>query len=351
MGEKPTPSAATRDQDEPILRAQDVTVWLGGSNRVIRAVDEVSFDLRRGEVLGIVGESGAGKSVLARTVMGLTGLDPRARVEGSITIAGTPVVGASERQMRRLWSRRVAIVFQDPLRSLNPVVRIERQITETIGARSGATRSQAATRAKELLEEVGIVDPPRVLRAYPSQLSGGMRQRVAIAIALAGEPDIIVADEPTTALDVTTANRIMALFQRLQRAHGSSLIVISHDFRVVTGIADTVAVMYAGRFAEYGPAASVTSDPRMPYTRALLDCIPTLGGNRGTVLPAIPGRPPDPAALSTGCAFAPRCDRSSPKCSQQPAPTSPGEAPQRSFECWHPLEPAPTHDEGSHHGR
>jgi peptide/nickel transport system permease protein len=344
-------AASTGDATpSPVLEVRDLSVWLGGGQRTIRAVDDVSLSLGGGEVLGVVGESGAGKSVLARTLMGLTGLDGAARVEGQVEVTGVPILSASEKELRSLWGRRMAIVFQDPLRSLNPVVRVERQLTEILKL-TGLDRSERSARATELLDEVGIVEPERCLRLYPSQLSGGMRQRVAIAIALAGEPDLVVADEPTTALDVTTANRIMALFRELQRSHRMSLVVISHDFRVVTGIADKVAVMYAGRVAELGPTESVTEDPRMPYSRALLDCVPSIGSDRGARLPAIPGRPPDPSLQRSGCAFEPRCAHASERCDTQPASVSPLGEPERSYECWHPLGGRPIDGGGVGDGR
>ncbi|MFD9502960.1 ABC transporter ATP-binding protein [Streptomyces sp. NPDC060035] len=289
----------------PVLEVRNLRTHIATPRGTVRAVDDVSLRLEPAEALGVVGESGSGKSVLARAVMGL--LPRTAASSGEVLFQGRDLLSLSRRERSRIWGTRIALVFQDPGRSLNPVVRVERQLTEGMRRQLGVSRAEARTRALGLLDEVGVPDPERRLRAYPHELSGGMRQRVVIATALACEPDLLIADEPTTALDVTVQRQILDLLRRIQRERGMALILISHDLAVVAGRTDRVAVMYAGRIAETGPTRAVFEVPHHRYTRALLDSTPTLAHERHTPLQLIPGSLPDPTRPPAGCRFAPRC--------------------------------------------
>ncbi len=289
----------------PVLQVRDLRVHIRTPRGVVRAVDDVSLDVGHAQAVGVVGESGSGKSVMARAVMGL--LPPRSGSSGQVLFRGRDLLSLSRKEKTEVWGKRIAMVFQDPGRSLNPVVRIERQVTEGMRRLLGLNRAEARDRALRLLREVGVPDPERRLRSYPHELSGGMRQRVMIAIALACEPELLIADEPTTALDVTVQRQILDLLRRVQRERGMSLILISHDLAVVAGRTDRVAVMYAGRLAESGSTREVFDAPRHRYTQALLETTPTLDHERHTPLRLIPGSLPDPTSPPRGCRFAARC--------------------------------------------
>lgn len=298
-----------RDDDggpQPLLRVRDLVVDFPFEDRVVHAVRGVSFDVARGQTLGIVGESGSGKSVTALSLIQL--LDAPGRVvDGSIAFDGRDVARMSDREVAGLRGKRIGMIFQNPSSSLNPVLTIGFQIVETLRERLGLSRPKARRRAREALVDVGIGDPDRVLQRYPFQLSGGMNQRVMIAMAMACEPDLLIADEPTTAVDVTTQAQILEQLSESTRRSQTSLIFITHDIALVAQYADAVLVMYAGRVAEYGPVASVIADPKHPYTQALLNALPDVDLPATTRLEAIPGEPPDPSNPPLGCAFAPRC--------------------------------------------
>jgi peptide/nickel transport system ATP-binding protein len=301
---------------------------------VVKAVDGVSFSLGEGEVLGLVGESGSGKSVTGFSILRL--VDPPGRVVGGqIIFRGQDLAKLSEREMRSLRGNKIAMIFQDPMMTLNPVLRIETQMVEAVRAHDRVSPAAARDRAIKALAKVGIPSPAERLMAYPHQFSGGMRQRVAIAIALLNGPDLIVADEPTTALDVTIQSQILAEVQELARETGTALIWITHDLAVVAGLADKISVMYAGRIVESGPTDAVLTAPRHPYTEGLLGSIPG-HGRRGERLAQIPGMAPNMARLPQGCAFAARCPRTSDQCLQTaPEITEPTTG--RALRCHHPI--------------
>ena len=300
-----------------ILEVRDLVVSFRTERGLVRAIDGVSFDLAEREVLGIVGESGSGKTVTVLAVMGLI-TDPNAVIQGSIRFRGRELVGLAPREMRKLRGREIAMIFQDPMTALTPVYSIGWQISEQILAHQKVTKRQAWDRAIELLTEVGIPKPEEAVQRYPHQLSGGMRQRAVIAMALSCDPVVLVADEPTTALDVTVQAQILDLLRRLQAKHGSSILFITHDLGVMAELADRTMVMYAGRIVERATSAAIFAAPRHPYTRALLDSIPPIEGPRPDRLLAIPGAPPSLLALPTGCAFAPRCAHRFSACEARP---------------------------------
>ena len=319
----------------PLLSVRDARVGFATARGTLRAVDGVSFDLLSGRTLGIVGESGSGKSVLVRSLIGLVGAGSGAEIAGKVLLEGHDLRALSGASLRALLGRDIGIVFQDPMTSLNPVMKIGRQIGEGLRLNRGLDRSVAAKRSVELLAEVGIPEPERRARQYPHELSGGMRQRVAIAIAIACEPKLLIADEPTTALDVTVQRQILDLLQREQRQRGMAMILITHDLGVAAGRTDDIMVMYAGRAVEMAATRQIFRSPRMPYTEALLRSLPRLTDVAHTRLLAIPGRPPDLARRGGGCAFAPRCSYRSERCeAEQPSLTRDG---QRGFACFHPL--------------
>ncbi len=279
---------------------------------VVRAVDGVDFELDRGEVLGLVGESGSGKSVTGFSLLGL--VDPPGKVvEGNILFCGQDLTTASQQHMQELRGSRIAMIFQDPMMTLNPVLRIDTQMIEAILAHEKLPRKVAWTRARDGLAQVGIPSPEQRLRAYPHQLSGGMRQRVAIAIAFLNNPDLLIADEPTTALDVTIQAQIVHVAQTLCRERGTALIWITHDLAVVAGLADRIAVMYAGRIVEAGATDQIIDHPRHPYTVGLLGSVPS-ANRRGQRLAQIPGMTPNMLSLPNGCAFQERCTRGDELC-------------------------------------
>ncbi|MCC5984863.1 MAG: dipeptide/oligopeptide/nickel ABC transporter permease/ATP-binding protein [Rhodobacteraceae bacterium] len=281
--------------------------------RVYRAVGGVTLELKPGECLGLIGESGSGKSVTALSVMGLVASPPGVITGGAVRLEGQDLVGARYERLRSLRGDKVAYIFQDPLSTLHPLYRVGDQLAEAILCHHGIGRAAAMERAVKLLEDVRIPNASARARAFPHELSGGMRQRVAIAMALANEPDIIIADEPTTALDVTVQAQVLALLDELRRERGVAILFITHDFGVVGQLCDRVAVMYAGRIVEQGTTREVLDDPAHPYTRRLIACVPELGEGR-RVMAAIPGLPPAVDNLPDGCAFAPRCDKATEAC-------------------------------------
>jgi peptide/nickel transport system ATP-binding protein len=303
---------------------------------VAKAVDDVSFSVGRGEVLGLVGESGAGKSMTAYSILGL--VDPPGRVVGGrILFEGRDLATLSAEEMRQLRGNRIAMIFQDPMMTLNPVLRIDTQMVEAVRAHENISAARALERAREALVKVGIPSPDERLKAYPHQFSGGMRQRVAIAIALLNGPDLLVADEPTTALDATIQGQILYEMQKLTRETGAALIWITHDLSVIAGLADRVCVMYSGRIVEQGATTDVLNVPRHPYTRGLLDSVPGNAAPREK-LRQIQGMTPPPTELPSGCAFRPRCPYATAECGETPE-TRPYGAVGQSIRCFHPLSP------------
>jgi oligopeptide/dipeptide ABC transporter ATP-binding protein len=290
----------------PLLSVRDLTVRIGTKRGVAEVLTGLSYDLRAGETLAIVGESGSGKSISVLSLLGLVP-QPPARVTGQVRFEGQDLLAASDQDLRRVRGRRIGMVFQDPMTSLNPVLTIGRQVTESMQLHLGLDDAAARRRAVELLDRVGIPAAARRLDDYPHQLSGGMRQRVMIAIGLACDPAILVADEATTALDVTIQAQILELVAELQRELGMAVIWITHDLGVVAGIADRILVLYGGQVLEAAGVDDLYDRPRHPYTQGLLGSLPVLGEDRPAQLVAIPGLPPDPTALPPGCAFAPRC--------------------------------------------
>ena len=299
---------------------------------VVKAVDGVDFTLDRGEVMGLVGESGSGKSVTGFSILGL--VDPPGRiVDGSIRYQGEELVGAPDERLRALRGNRIAMIFQDPMMTLNPVLRIDTQMVEAIQAHENVPKKAAWERARDGLGQVGIPSPEERLRAYPHQLSGGMRQRVTIAIAFLNNPELIVADEPTTALDVTIQAQIIYEAQKVCRERGTALIWITHDLAVIAGLADRICVMYAGRIVEVGRTDDVIDRPLHPYTAGLLGSVPS-ANKRGQRLNQIPGMTPNMLALPRGCAFRERCPRATDACLVNPDITEPAAG--RSVRCFHP---------------
>jgi peptide/nickel transport system ATP-binding protein len=290
----------------PFLSVRDLSVRFATEDGPVQAVDSLSFELARGRTLGIVGESGSGKSVTSLAVLGLHNPD-RTAVTGSITLDGTELVGADERTLRPLRGRRVAMVFQDALTALSPYYPVGEQIAEAYRRHTRASRRAARERAVELLARVGIPSPGTRAADYPHQFSGGMRQRVMIATALVCDPDLLIADEPTTALDVTVQAQILELLADLQQEFDTSIILITHDLGVIAGTAHEVLVMYAGRCVEHGSTEDVLITPQHPYTAGLLASVPRLGGDPDQPLLPIPGNPPSLLAVPSGCAFHPRC--------------------------------------------
>ena len=296
---------------------------------VVKAVDDASLSLERGRILGLVGESGSGKSMTGYSILGL--IDPPGRiVAGSIRLNGEELTTLDADTWRHVRGNRVSMIFQDPMMTLNPVLRIDTQMVEAVRAHHRVSRAAALERAREALVRVGIASPDERLRAYPHQFSGGMRQRVAIAIALINDPDVVIADEPTTALDVTIQGQILFQMQRLCRESGTGLIWITHDLSVVAGLADDVCVMYAGRVVESGPVDEILDRPMHPYTRGLLESIPSRNVP-GRPLAQIPGMAPSLAALDAGCAFRERCAHATAACRIAPAVSRPG--PGRTLRC------------------
>jgi oligopeptide/dipeptide ABC transporter ATP-binding protein len=319
--------------EPPLLEIHDLRVDFEQGHEIVRAVDGLSYTVEQARTVAVIGESGAGKTVSARAIMGL--LPPTAAVSGSIRFEGTELVGMSEQGLRGYRGRAIAMVFQDPARSLNPTMRIGDQIIEAVRMHRDVSRVAAQERALELMELVRLPAARERFRQYPHQLSGGMRQRVMIAMALAGDPELLIADEATSALDVTTQAQIMELLRDLQQRLGMAVIMISHDLGLAASFADEVLVMYAGRAVEQAPTGTLFAKVRMQYTRALLEAIPRLENPAHTRLAAVPGQPPDLASQRRGCPFAPRCPEASDKCRETEPPFAEQE-PGHRWACWHP---------------
>ena len=303
---------------EPLLSVRDLTVSFVGHSQEAHAVRSVNFDVAAGETIGIVGESGSGKSVTALAIMGL--LAKNATVGGSIKLNGRELVGMDRRSLRKIRGKQVGMVFQDPLTSLNPVIPIGKQLAEALLIHNpGLSRRDARRRSVDLLQMVSIADADRRLDSYPFELSGGMRQRVMMAIAIACRPPLVIADEPTTALDVTIQAQVLEVLQGVQREHNIGVILITHDLGVVAGLVQRVLVMYAGRVVESGSINPVFESPGHPYTRGLLACLPRLDRPRFELVP-IKGVPPSAARIPAGCAFHPRCPHATERCSVEEPP-------------------------------
>jgi peptide/nickel transport system ATP-binding protein len=325
-------TAATAQYTGNTLTVEDLQTHFFTKAGVVKAVNGVSFSVDKGEVLGLVGESGSGKTVTGFSILGL--VDPPGEVVGgSIRFKGSELTGLDEEAMREIRGSRIAMIFQDPMMTLNPVLRIDTQMIEAIQAHTRVTRAAAYARSREVLLKVGIAAPDERLKSYPHQFSGGMRQRVAIAIALLNEPDLIIADEPTTALDVTIQAQILYEAQTLCRETGTALIWITHDLTVVAGLADRICVMYAGRDVEQGDVDEVLDHPLHPYTYGLIESVPSRN-RRGQPLHQIPGMTPSLLDLPAGCAFRTRCDRATEECHREPPVVEHG--PNRRARCFHP---------------
>jgi oligopeptide transport system ATP-binding protein len=326
--------------DEPLLSVRDLRVTFGSGERTVHAVNGISYDLARGETLGIVGESGCGKSVSSLALMRLLP-KPAAKIpSGEIIFDGEEILGLSDEAMREIRGNRMAMIFQDPMTSLNPVLTVERQLTEVIEAHTKLKHREAIDRSVELLELVGIPAARRRLKDYPHQFSGGMRQRVMIAIALACDPQLLIADEPTTALDVTIQAQILDLMRSAVVERDTALILITHDLGVVAGMAQTINVMYAGHIVERSETDELYGRPRHPYTVGLLQSIPRLDERgRGELVP-IQGQPPDLSREIPGCPFAPRCFNVQDRCRQEmpPLEQAPDAADGHEVACWYPAE-------------
>jgi peptide/nickel transport system ATP-binding protein len=317
----------------PTLSVENLRTHFFTKAGVVKAVDGVSFEVRSGEILGLVGESGSGKSITGFSILGL--IDPPGRiVSGAVRFKGEDITKFDDERLRKLRGNRIAMIFQDPMMTLNPVLRIDTQMVETVLAHENVSRAEALERARDALALVGIPAPERRLKTYPHELSGGMRQRVAIAIAFINKPDLVIADEPTTALDVTIQAQILFEAQELCRKTGTAMVWITHDLAVISALADRIAVMYAGRVVEAGTADEVISRPLHPYTHGLLGSVPTRN-QRGQRLMQIPGMTPSLLNLRAGCAFVTRCHRAAPECCDEPAITEP--MPGRRVRCCRPL--------------
>ena len=317
---------------EPALKVENLRTHFFTKQGVVKAVDGVSFEVQPGTILGLVGESGSGKTMTGFSIIGL--VDPPGRiVDGRILLAGRDLRGLAPTEWQSIRGNRISMIFQDPMMTLNPVLRIDTQMIEAVRAHGPVPEAAARDRAREALVRVGIAAPDERLMAYPHQFSGGMRQRVAIAIALINRPDLVIADEPTTALDVTIQGQILAEVQKLCRESGTALIWITHDLAVIAGLADEVCVMYAGRIVEHGTVNQVLDTPLHPYTRGLLDSVPSR--NRpGVPLRQIPGMTPSLLRLPEGCAFRERCARATETCLSEPPLYGLSD---RQVRCFHPI--------------
>ena len=322
---------------EPLLEVKGLKVRFATEDGVVRAVDGVDFELERGKVLGIVGESGSGKSVTAMTLLGLT-RDQNAAFEGEVLYKGRDILTMPESQLRDVRGNEIAMIFQDPMTSLNPVYRVGAQIVEAIVAHEDVSKQQARRRTIDLLKQVGIPSAEERIDAYPHELSGGMRQRAMIALALSCNPDILIADEPTTALDVTIQAQILALLDRLRTEFDSAVILITHDLGVVASIAHEILVMYAGRVVESGPKRELFYDPQMPYTWGLLGSIPRLDRPKQEKLHSITGSPPSLINAPRGCKFRPRCPHAFDRCTDEPELVNRVAEPDHLDRCWLSLD-------------
>lgn len=297
-------TAVPETAPEPIVSVRDLSVTFVGSGRRVGAVRGIDFDVFPGEVLGVVGESGSGKSVTSLAMMGL--LPDTAEVEGSVVVAGKQVVGAREASLRKMRGRDIGIIFQDPMTTLNPVKQVGGQVVEGLRVHDMVPRRDLEARAIDLLTEVQIPDPAKRVEQYPHEFSGGMRQRAVISMAMATRPSVIIADEPTTALDVTVQAKVLDVLKEVQAETNTAVILITHDLGVIAEMADRVIVMYAGRVVETGTVEEIFSDPKHPYTVGLMSSLPRLDADLDRLVP-IPGQPPTPGGLPTGCPFHPRC--------------------------------------------
>jgi oligopeptide/dipeptide ABC transporter ATP-binding protein len=322
---------------EPLLQVKGLKVRFGTEDGLVRAVDGVDFQLERGKVLGIVGESGSGKSVTAMTLLGLT-RDSNAAFEGEVVYKGQNILTMPESRLRDIRGNEIAMIFQDPMTSLNPVYRIGYQIVEAIVTHEPISKKVAKRRAIDLLKQVGIPSAEERIDAYPHELSGGMRQRAMIALALSCNPDVVIADEPTTALDVTIQAQILALLDNLRTEFDSAVILITHDLGVVASIAHDILVMYAGRVVECGPKRELFYDPQMPYTWGLLGSIPRLDRPKQEQLHSITGSPPSLINVPRGCKFRPRCPHAFDRCYEEPELENRVPEPDHLDRCWLSLD-------------
>ena len=320
-----------------LLSVDDVVVRFHTKKGVVHAVEEVSLQLQAGEVLAVVGESGSGKTVFTRRVMGLIAGGRDTEVSGVVTYDGTRLTDLTGKELSSFWGAEIALILQDPMTSLNPVKRIGAQLTETILLHERVTKAEAKERAVELLRSVGLSEPERRVRQYPHELSGGMRQRVTIAIALSCNPRLLLADEPTTALDVTVQAQILDLLADLQARRQMAMLLVTHDLRVVRSRSDRIAVMYAGRIVETAPTPELFAEPRMPYTEALMNAVPPVAGPNHVRLQVIPGRPPDLLNPPAGCKFSPRCPYAQDRCLTEEPPLRDTGSSEHQYRCWFPV--------------
>jgi peptide/nickel transport system ATP-binding protein len=324
---------------EPLLHVQNVNVGFHTARGYAPVITDVGFALHKGQTLAIVGESGSGKSALAKTILQILPGNARIGPDSRILWHGKNLVGQKEAALRRLRGKSIGMVFQDPMSSLNPFRTVGSQLAEGMRLHLGIGHDEAMRRAIRLLDDVGLSSPAARISQYPHELSGGMRQRVIIAMAIACEPELLIADEPTTALDVTVQADVLQLLARLQRERGMALILITHDMGVAAHHSENLAVMYSGQLVEQGQTRDVLQNPVMPYTAALIASIPRMQDESHKTLHTIAGRPPTPHEFLPGCRFMPRCRQPSPQC-QQPPPLRQSTSQQRDYRCWHPLEPA-----------
>ncbi len=327
-------TAAT--EGRPALVVEDLRTYFTVPSGSVKAVDGVSLSLERGKTLGVVGESGSGKTVLSRSIMGLN-VASNAVTTGSVLYEGRELVGLKPKQMKELWGSEMAMVFQDPMTSLNPVVKVGRQLTEHMRAHLGLSKADARVQAIELLHSVRIPEAEERFDVYPHEMSGGMRQRVCIAIAMACSPEVLFADEPTTALDVTVQHQILNLLATQQRDRNMAMILVTHDLGVVAGRADEIAVMYAGKVVEKAPTKTLFAEMHHPYTEALLQSIPKTSETKHTRLKAISGRPPDLINPPKGCSFSPRCPYARPICHEEEPPLIKGVGEGHFYACHMPV--------------
>lgn len=318
---------------EALLSVRDLrTEFFSSKTSSVTAIHNISFDIYKGEILGLVGESGCGKSVTSLSIMQLLKDTPGKVTNGSAVLDGVDLVKASDQQIRDIRGGKMSMIFQEPMSALNPSMRIDKQMIETIRLHSDMTKEQALAHAADMLKKVGIPDPPRVLKNYPHQLSGGMSQRVMIAMALSNDPQLLIADEPTTALDVTIQAQILDLMKKLQKEDNSSILLITHDLGVVAEMCSRIIVMYAGKIVEEAPVEVLFGNPSHPYTQGLIASVPKLGSGV-KVLPSIPGSVPDLASMPEGCRFAPRCKYATDKCrAKEPELVTIGE--NQRCRCW-----------------
>lgn len=338
-----TLQTSDRPTSGTLVEVTDLRTHFKTPRGVVRAVDGVTFSIERGKSLGIVGESGSGKTILSRSIMGL--LPTRGTIRsGSVKFEGKELIGLSPSQMRGIWGREMAMIFQDPMSSLNPLMKIGKQIAEPLVEHLDMTKANARATAERLLRDVRIPEAARRLDQYPHEMSGGMRQRVMIAIALACGPTMLFADEPTTALDVTVQAQILELINEQRRDRNMSLILVTHDLGVVAGHTDEIAVMYGGKLVEKAPTRVLFANMKMPYTEALLQSIPKIDAPSHTRLSMIPGRPPDLVNPPRGCRFAPRCAYARERCHVEEPPLTTADHPEHTYACWYPVGSPEYHD-------